>query len=82
MVIANDYRHPVGVARGSASLDILSEGRFELGIGTGWIKEQYDAMAWPTTHRRCESTGSRRLYRSSSDVGAGSHSPSPVAITG
>ncbi|MCA1736801.1 MAG: LLM class flavin-dependent oxidoreductase, partial [Actinobacteria bacterium] len=41
MVMANDYRHPVGVARDAATLDILSEGRFELGIGTGWIKEQY-----------------------------------------
>jgi probable F420-dependent oxidoreductase len=44
MVIANDYRHPVVVARDGASLDILSEGRFELGIGTGWIKEQYDSV--------------------------------------
>ncbi|MGH8946181.1 MAG: LLM class flavin-dependent oxidoreductase, partial [Acidimicrobiia bacterium] len=35
MVIANDYRHPVVVARDGATLDILSEGRFELGIGTG-----------------------------------------------
>lgn len=43
MVIANDYRHPVVVARDGASIDILSEGRFELGIGTGWIEEQYRA---------------------------------------
>lgn len=47
MVIANDYRHPVMVARDGASLDILSEGRFELGIGTGWIKEQYDSIRLP-----------------------------------
>jgi probable F420-dependent oxidoreductase len=44
MVIANDYHHPVSVARDSASLDLLSDGRFELGIGTGWIKEQYDSI--------------------------------------
>lgn len=43
MVIANDYHHPVSVARQGASLDILTDGRFELGIGTGWIKTQYDA---------------------------------------
>lgn len=42
MVLANDYRHPVVTARDCATVDILSEGRFELGIGTGWIKEQYD----------------------------------------
>jgi probable F420-dependent oxidoreductase len=44
MVIANDYHHPVSVARDGASLDLLSDGRFELGIGTGWIKEQYDSI--------------------------------------
>jgi probable F420-dependent oxidoreductase len=44
MVIANDYRHPVAVAREGATIDILSEGRFELGIGTGWIKPQYDSI--------------------------------------
>lgn len=43
MVLANDFRHPVVLAKDTATMDILSEGRFELGIGTGWIKSQYDA---------------------------------------
>lgn len=47
MVIANDYRHPVMVARDAATLDILSEGRFELGIGTGWIQQQYVSAGIP-----------------------------------
>jgi probable F420-dependent oxidoreductase len=47
MVLANDYRHPVVTARDTATIDILSEGRFELGIGTGWIKDQYDAAGLP-----------------------------------
>lgn len=42
MVIANDYRHPVITAKETATIDILSNGRAELGIGTGWIKEQYE----------------------------------------
>lgn len=43
MVMANDYRHPVILARETATIDVLSDGRFELGIGTGWIEKQYTA---------------------------------------
>ncbi len=41
MVMANDYRHPVILAKDAATIDVLSGGRSELGIGTGWIQEQY-----------------------------------------
>ena len=34
-VFCNEYRHPVILAREGASLDLLSEGRFELGLGAG-----------------------------------------------
>jgi probable F420-dependent oxidoreductase len=47
MVLANDYRHPVVLAKDTASMDILSAGRFELGIGTGWIRTQYEAAGIP-----------------------------------
>lgn len=43
MVLANDFRHPVALAKDTATMDILSEGRFELAIGTGWIRHQYEA---------------------------------------
>lgn len=35
-------RHPIEVAKNIATLDQLSEGRFALGIGTGWLKEEYE----------------------------------------
>jgi probable F420-dependent oxidoreductase len=34
-VLANDYRHPVMLAKEAAALDFISGGRFELGIGAG-----------------------------------------------
>ncbi len=43
LVWCNDYRHPVVFASEMATLDILSEGRLELGIGAGWMKTDYEA---------------------------------------
>jgi probable F420-dependent oxidoreductase len=44
VVLANDYRHPVLVHRAVASLDVLSGGRVELGLGTGWLPAEYQAL--------------------------------------
>lgn len=41
-VLNNDLRHPVLVAREAATVDLLTEGRFELGLGAGSIRSEYD----------------------------------------
>src|SRR4051794_10833023 len=41
-VLGNDYRHPVVLARDMATLDLLSDGRLELGIGAGWMTADYE----------------------------------------
>ncbi|MEZ5244882.1 MAG: TIGR03621 family F420-dependent LLM class oxidoreductase [Acidimicrobiales bacterium] len=43
LVFGNDYRHPVVLAKDMATLDVLSDGRMEFGIGAGWMRSDYDA---------------------------------------
>lgn len=43
LVLNNDFRHPVDTARETAGLALVSDGRFELGIGAGHMKSEYDA---------------------------------------
>jgi probable F420-dependent oxidoreductase len=40
-VFGNDFRNPVYLAHEAATLDVLSEGRFELGLGTGYMPSDY-----------------------------------------
>lgn len=47
VVLANDYRHPAILAKESATLDLLAEGRLELGIGAGWLRSDYDQAGLP-----------------------------------
>lgn len=47
MVLANDFRHPVVLAKEAATLDVLSHGRFELGLGAGWMASEYEAVGLP-----------------------------------
>ncbi|MEU5883419.1 TIGR03621 family F420-dependent LLM class oxidoreductase [Spirillospora sp. NPDC047279] len=42
LVLANDYRHPVLLAKEAATLDHVSGGRFELGVGAGWLRDEYE----------------------------------------
>jgi probable F420-dependent oxidoreductase len=43
-VLNNDLRHPVLVAREAAAVDLLTDGRFELGLGAGSIQSEYDQV--------------------------------------
>jgi probable F420-dependent oxidoreductase len=42
LVLANDYRHPVVLAKELATMDVLSDGRVEIGLGAGWMVSDYE----------------------------------------
>lgn len=41
LVFGNDYRHPIVLAKEIATLDLMSEGRVEFGLGAGWMTTDY-----------------------------------------
>jgi probable F420-dependent oxidoreductase len=47
LVLDNDFRHPVVLAKEAATLDLVSGGRFEFGMGAGWMRTDYDQSGIP-----------------------------------
>lgn len=47
LVFDNDFKHPAVLAKELATLDRLSDGRVELGIGAGWMRADYEALGLP-----------------------------------
>jgi probable F420-dependent oxidoreductase len=56
LVAGNDFRNPVLLAKEAATIDLLSEGRFVLGVGAGWLKQDYQmsGIAQDDAHTRIE----------------------------
>jgi len=46
-VLDNDFRHPAALAKEAATVDLLTGGRLELGIGAGWNAADYDKTGIP-----------------------------------
>jgi probable F420-dependent oxidoreductase len=47
LVWDNDYKHPVVLAKEAATIDLLSGGRLEFGIGAGWLNTDYEQSGIP-----------------------------------
>jgi len=79
-VFANDFRHPLVLAREAATLDLLSAGRLELGLGAGWRTADYRQLGMPydppgkRIERLIEATGLiRRLLAGETVSHQGTH---------
>ncbi|BBY22852.1 hypothetical protein MSTO_30570 [Mycobacterium stomatepiae] len=46
-VLCNSYRYPSVLAKMAATLDVISEGRLDLGLGAGWFQQEFDAYGIP-----------------------------------
>jgi probable F420-dependent oxidoreductase len=57
-------RHPLYVAKEVATLDVLSRGRVILGIGVGWLAEEFQALGIPFAERGARTAESVRALRS------------------
>jgi probable F420-dependent oxidoreductase len=62
-VLNNDLRHPAVLAQELATLDRLSDGRLEIGIGAGWNKPEYESAGIPYD------PGSVRIDRLAESIG-------------
>ena len=56
LVTGNAYRNPALIAKMSATVDQISNGRLILGIGAGWYKREHEAFGWefPGVRERCD----------------------------
>lgn len=78
VVLGNDFRHPAVVARDAATLDVLSSGRLELGLGAGWMTSDYTS-----TGIQLDSAGTRieRLAEAATII-KGLLGGDPVTVSG
>lgn len=63
-IVILPQRHPLYVAKEVATLDVLSRGRVLLGIGVGWLAEEFDALGIPFETRAARTAEAVRAMRS------------------
>jgi probable F420-dependent oxidoreductase len=85
LVLANDFRNPVVLAQELATLDRLSAGRLEFGIGAGWMTTDYElsGIELDTPGTRIERLAeSVAILRSLLDTGSAEHAGEHYTVNG
>ena len=63
LVLANDYWHPVVVAKEFATLDVLSGGWAEIGVGAGWASGEYTRLGVAFDGRRVRVDALKKQFK-------------------
>jgi F420-dependent oxidoreductase-like protein len=87
LVTGNTYRHPAILAKSATTVDVISHGRLEFGIGAGWYEPEHTMLGLPfgSARWRCERleealTVIRALWREPQTSFAGTHYQLAAAI--
>ena len=75
-VLNNDLRHPTVLAQELATLDMVTDGRLEIGLGAGWNREEYEAAGLtfdPPRRRVDRMEASVRMLKQAMSVGRIKH---------
>ncbi len=64
-VLIAPYRHPLADARQFATIDLLSKGRLMLGVGSGWMKEEFAAVGQDHAVRNAQTDECLQIYKRS-----------------
>jgi F420-dependent oxidoreductase-like protein len=87
LVTGNTYRHPAILAKIATTVDVISNGRLEFGIGAGWYEPEHTMFGLPfgSARSRCERldeslTAIRALWREPQASFAGTHYQLSAAI--
>ena len=62
-VLIVPYRDPVFTAKFLSTADVLSDGRLVVGVGIGWLEEEFDALGVPFGERAARTDEYLRVYR-------------------
>lgn len=72
-VLIAPYRHPLSDARQLATVDVLSGGRLLVGVGAGWMRDEFDALGVPFAERGARTEEAIEIYRRSWTDGVVAH---------
>ncbi|MEE8173135.1 MAG: TIGR03619 family F420-dependent LLM class oxidoreductase, partial [Alphaproteobacteria bacterium] len=64
-VLIAPYRHPLSDARQFATVDLLSQGRLMLGVGSGWMQEEFAAVGQDYAVRNAQTDECLQIYKRS-----------------